>query len=57
MRENITLSVDEIRRILLDKHIFSPRIHKATIKRINKQRLIKQQQARNQAEIANEDIA
>lgn len=35
-RENIKLSVDEVRVILKDKFIFSPRTHKSTKKKIRK---------------------
>ena len=35
--ENIFLSVDEVRTILRDRYIFSPRTHKSTRKRIRKQ--------------------
>ena len=36
-RENIFLSIDEVRVILRDKYIFSPRTHKVTKKRLRKQ--------------------
>ena len=35
-RENIILSVDEVRVILRDKYIFSPRTHKSTKKKFRK---------------------
>ena len=41
-RENIFLSIDEIRVILTSRHILSPRAHKSTKKRIKKQLLAKQ---------------
>ena len=51
--ENIFLSVNEIRIILRDRYIFSPRTHKSTRKRIRKQLLKEQQQAKNNTEKAN----
>ena len=51
--ENIFLSVDEVRTILRDRYIFSPRTHKSTRKRIRKQLLKEQQQARNKTEKSN----
>ena len=51
-KENITLSVDEVRTILIDKYIFSPRTHKSTKKRIKKQLLKEQEQAKTQREKA-----
>lgn len=51
--ENIFLSVNEIRTILSDRYIFSPRTHKSTKKRIRKQLLKEQQQAKNNTEKAN----
>ncbi len=45
--ENIFLSVDEVRTILRNRYIFSPRTHKSTRKRIKKQLLKEQQQAKN----------
>ena len=35
-RENIKISVDEVRVILRDKYIFSPRTHKSTKKKFRK---------------------
>ncbi|EKC77035.1 transposase protein, partial [human gut metagenome] len=49
-KENITLSVDEVRTILIDKYIFSPRTHKSTKKRIKKQLLKEQEKAKTQRE-------
>ena len=51
--ENIFLSVDEVRTILRDRYIFSPRTHKSTRKRFRKQLLKEQQQAKNNTEKAN----
>lgn len=51
--ENIFLSVDEVRTILRDRYIFSLRTHKSTRKRIKKQLLKEQQQAKNNTEKAN----
>ena len=39
-RENIFLSIDEVRVILRDKYILSPRSHKSTRKRLRKQLLL-----------------
>ena len=39
-RENIFLSIDEVRLILRDKYILSPRSHKSTRKRLRKQLLL-----------------
>lgn len=44
-RENIFISVDEVRVILRDKYILSPRTHKSTRKRLRKQLLLEQKKA------------
>lgn len=44
-RENIFISVDEVRVILRDKYILSPRTHKSTRKRLKKQLLLEQKKA------------
>ena len=51
--ENIFLSVDEVRIILRDRYIFFQRTYKSTRKRIRKQLLKEQQQARNNTEKSN----
>lgn len=52
-RENIFISVDEVRVILRDKFIFSPRTHKSTKKRLRKQLIKEQEQAKTKSEKAN----
>lgn len=51
-RENIYISVDEVRVILRDKYIFSPRTHKCTKKRLKQQLLKEQYQAKTKSEKA-----
>lgn len=51
--ENIFLSVDEVRTILRDRYIFSPRTHKSTRKRFKQQLIKEQQQIKNKTEKAN----
>ena len=52
-RENIFISVDEVRVILRDKFIFSPRTHKSTKKRLRKQLIKEQEKAKSKIEKAN----
>ena len=54
-KENITLSVDEVRTILIDKYIFSPRTHKSTKKRIKKQLLKEQEKAKRKSKNTSQD--
>lgn len=49
-RENIFMSVDEVRVILRDKYILSPRTHKSTRKRLRKQLLLEQKKATTKSE-------
>lgn len=49
-RENIFLSIDEVRVILRDKYILSPRSHKSTRKRLRKQLLLEQKKAISKSE-------
>ena len=49
-RENIFLSIDEVRLILRDKYILSPRSHKSTRKRLRKQLLLEQKRAKSKFE-------
>lgn len=49
-RENIFVSVDEIRVLLRDRYILSPRSHKSTRKRLRKQLLDEQKQAKTKLE-------
>lgn len=49
-RENIFISVDEVRVILRDKYILSPRTHKSTRKRLRKQLLLEQKKATTKSE-------
>ena len=49
-RENIFLSIDEVRVILRDKYILSPRSHKSTRKRLRKQLLLEQKRAKSKSE-------
>ena len=51
-RENINISIDEVRVLLRDRYIFSPRTHKSTRKRIRKQLALEQKVARNKSEQA-----
>lgn len=52
-RENIHISIDEVRVLLRDRYIFSPRTHKATRKRIKKQLLLEQKVAKTKSEQSN----
>ena len=52
-RENIFVSIDEIRVLLRDRYILSPRSHKSTRKRLRKQLLLEQQKAKSKTEKAN----
>ena len=52
-RENIFLSIDEVRVILRDKYILSPRSHKSTRKRLRKQLLIEQKRAKSKTKRKN----
>lgn len=49
-RENINLSIDEVRVILRDRYIFSPRTHKKTKKRLKKQLEKEQQRAKTKTD-------
>ena len=51
-RENINISIDEVRVLLRDRYIFSPRTHKSTRKRIRKQLALEQKVARTRSEQA-----
>ena len=51
-RENINISIDEVRVLLRDRYIFSPRTHKSTRKRIRKQLALEQKVARTKSEQA-----
>lgn len=52
-RENISVSVDEVRVILRDRYILSPRSHKSTRKRLRKQLLEEQRKAKTKLEKEN----
>lgn len=62
-RENINISVDEVRNILRDNYILSPRAHKVTRKRLEKELIQLKQTAKTKKEldkiqaniVANED--
>ena len=49
-RENIFLSIDEVRVILRDRYILSPRSHKSTRKRLKKELLLEQKKAKSKSE-------
>lgn len=49
-RENIFVSIDEVRVLLRDKYILSPRSHKSTRKRLRKQLLDEQKRAKTKLE-------
>ena len=49
-RENISLSIDEVRVLLTNEHILSPRTHKSTRRRIKKELLIMQKTAKSKSE-------
>lgn len=51
-RENINISINEVRVLLRDRYIFSPRTHKSTKKRIRKQLALEQKAARTKSEQA-----
>ena len=51
-RENINISIDEVRVLLRDRYIFSPRTHKSTRKRIRKQLALEQKVAKTKSEQA-----
>ncbi len=51
-RENISLSVDEVRVLLTKEYILSPRTQKSTRKRLKKELLAMQQSAKNKIEKA-----
>lgn len=51
-RENINVSINEVRVLLRDRYIFSPRTHKSTRKRIRKQLALEQKAARTKSEQA-----
>ena len=51
-RENINISINEVRVLLRDRYIFSPRTHKSTRKRIRKQLALEQKVARTKLEQA-----
>lgn len=51
-RENIKVSVDEVRVILKDRYIFSPRTHKCTKKRLKQQLKEEQRKAKTMSEKA-----
>lgn len=51
-RENINISINEVRVLLRDRYIFSPRTHKSTRKRIRKQLALEQKVARTKSEQA-----
>ena len=51
-RENINISINEVRVLLRDRYIFSPRTHKTTRKRIRKQLALEQKVARTKLEQA-----
>ncbi len=52
-RENIFISVDEVRVLLRDRYILSPRSHKSTRKRLRKQLLEEQKRAKTKSEKEN----
>lgn len=49
-RENIFVSVDEVRVLLRDRYILSPRSHKSTRKRLKKQLIDEQRKAKSKSE-------
>lgn len=51
-RENIFVSIDEVRVLLRDRYILSPRSHKSTRKRLRKQLLAEQKTAKTKTEKA-----
>lgn len=52
-RENIFVSIDEVRVLLRNRYILSPRSHKSTRKRLKKQLLEEQRKAKSKTEKAN----
>lgn len=52
-RENIVVSTDEVRVLLTDRYILSPRSHKSTRKRLKKQLLQGQRKAKSNSQKAN----
>lgn len=52
-RENIFISIDEVRVLLRDRYILSPRSHKSTRKRLRQQLLEEQKRAKTKAEKEN----
>ncbi len=52
-RESIFVSIDEVRVLLRDKYILSPRSHKSTRKRLRKQLLEEQKRAKTKSEKEN----
>lgn len=52
-RENIFVSIDEVRVLLRNRYILSPRSHKSTRKRLRKQLLEEQRKAKSKTEKAN----
>ena len=52
-RENIFVSIDEVRVLLRDRYILSPRSHKSTRKRLRKQLLEEQKRAKTKSEKEN----
>ncbi len=52
-RENIFVSIDEVRVLLRDKYILSPRSHKSTRNRLRKQLLEEQKRAKTKSEKEN----
>lgn len=52
-RENIFVSIDEVRVLLRDRYILSPRSHKSTRRRLRKQLIDEQRNAKSKTEKAN----
>lgn len=52
-RENIFVSVDEVRVLLRDRYILSPRSHKSTRRRLKKQLIEEQKKAKSKSKKAN----
>jgi len=51
-RENISLSIDEVRVLLTKEHILSPRTHKTTRKKVEKELLLMQKTTKSKSEYA-----
>ena len=49
-RENIFVSIDEVRVLLRDRYILSPRSHKSTRKKLRKELLLEQEKAKSKLE-------